>query len=111
MFYYKSIRDDEPIITKLLELSEKYPTSGFDNYYGKIRMEGLIWNRKRVLRVYRALNLRMRRKKKRRLPSRVKTRLETPPVVNDTWSIDFMSDALSSGRRFRVLNVIDDHNR
>jgi putative transposase len=111
MFYYKSIRDDEPIITKLLELSQKYPTRGFDNYYGKIRMEGLIWNRKRVLRVYRALNLRMRRKKKRRLPSRVKTRLETPTVANDTWSIDFMSDALSSGRRFRVLNVIDDHNR
>ena len=111
MFYYKSLKDDEPIISKLLELAEKYPTRGFDTYYGKIRMEGLIWNRKRVLRVYRMLNLKMRRKKKRRLPARTKTTLEVPSVLNDTWSIDFMSDALTTGRRFRMLNVIDDHNR
>lgn len=111
MFYYRSLKDDEPLITKLLELSEKYPTRGFDNYYGKIRNEGLMWNRKRVLRVYRSLNLKMRRKKKRRLPSRDKKELETPSKLNETWSIDFMSDALTTGRRFRVLNVIDDHNR
>jgi putative transposase len=111
MFYYNSLKDDESIISKLLELADKYPTRGFDTYYGKIRMEGLIWNRKRVLRVYRMLNLKMRRKKKRRLPSRTKTTLEVPTVLNDTWSIDFMSDALTTGRRFRMLNVIDDHNR
>ena len=111
MFYYRSLKDDEPLITKLLELSEKYPTRGFDNYYGKIRNEGLMWNRKRVLRVYRSLNLKMRRKKKRRLPSRDKKELETPSNLNETWSIDFMSDALTTGRRFRVLNIIDDHNR
>lgn len=111
MFYYRSLKDDEPLITKLLELSEKYPTRGFDNYYGKIRNEGLMWNRKRVLRVYRSLDLKMRRKKKRRLPSRDRKELETPSKLNETWSIDFMSDALTTGRRFRVLNVIDDHNR
>jgi putative transposase len=111
MVYYNSLKDDESIISKLLELADKYPTRGFDTYYGKIRMEGLIWNRNRVLRVYRMLNLKMRRKKKRRLPSRTKTTLEVPIVLNDTWSIDFMSDALTTGRRFRMLNVIDDHNR
>jgi len=111
MFYYKSLKDDGPIIAKLLELAEKYPTRGFDNYYGKIHNEGLPWNRKRVLRVYRSLNLKMRKKKKRRLPSRDKKELEVPTTLNETWSIDFMSDALTTGRRFRVLNVIDDHNR
>lgn len=111
MFYYRSLKDDEAIINKLLELSDKYPTRGFDNYYGKIRLEGFIWNRKRVLRVYRSLNLKMRRKKKRRLPSRDKKELDVPSQLNETWSIDFMSDALTNGRRFRVLNVIDDHNR
>lgn len=50
-------------------------------------------------------------KKKRRLPSRDRKELETPSKLNETWSIDFMSDALTTGRRFRVLNVIDDHNR
>lgn len=111
MYYYTSVKDDEPIIEKLNELAEKYPTRGFDTYYGKIRMEGLVWNRKRVLRVYRSLDLKMRRKRKRRLPSRIKRALEVPGTLNDTWSIDFMSDALENGRRFRVLNVIDDHNR
>jgi putative transposase len=51
MYYYSAQRNDETVITKLSELSEKYPTRGVDTYYGKIRLEGLIWNRKRVLRV------------------------------------------------------------
>lgn len=99
------------MIEKLSELSEKYPTRGFDTYYGKIRLEGLDWNRKRVLRIYRKLNLKLRRKRKRRLPSRVKEPLVTPVLLNDTWSVDFMSDSLENGRRFRVLNIIDDCNR
>lgn len=111
MFYYSSKKDDGPVIAKLSGLSEKYPTRGFDTYYGKIRLEGLIWNRKRVLRVYRKLELKMRRKRKRRLPARTKTQLAVPASLNNTWSIDFMSDALENGRRFRILNIIDDCNR
>lgn len=111
MYYYISQKDDEPVIEKLSELSEKYPTRGFDTYYGKIRLEGLQWNRKRVLRIYRKLNLKMRRKRKRRIPSRTKEPLVIPAMLNDTWSVDFMSDSLENGRRFRVLNVIDDCNR
>lgn len=111
MYYYVSKKDDEAVIAKLSELSQSYPTRGFDTYYGKIRLAGLKWNRKRVLRIYRKLNLKMRRKRKRRLPSRVKEPLRVPLALNDTWSIDFMSDALENGRRFRVLNVIDDCNR
>lgn len=111
MYYYTSKKDDTEVIDKLLELSERYPTRGMDEYYGKIRLEGFKWNRKRVLRVYRSLNLQMRRKSKKRLPSRIKKTLVVPEKINETWSIDFMSDALENGRRFRVLNVIDDYNR
>jgi len=66
---------------------------------------------KNVLRVYRNINLKLRANRKRRIPSRIKKTLTVPNTINETWSIDFMSDALSNGRRFRVLNVIDDYNR
>lgn len=111
MYYYSSSRDDQEVISKLQGLAERYPTRGFETYFGKIRLEGLLWNRKRVLRIYRMLNLKMRRKRKRRLPSRTKETLVVPTFLNETWSIDFMSDTLTNGRKFRVLNVIDDHNR
>jgi putative transposase len=42
------------------------------------------------------------------LPDRPQQPLDAPPVINKTWSIDFMSDALYSGKRLRTLNVIDD---
>lgn len=111
MYYYRTQKDDGAVISKLQELAERYPTRGFDTYYGKIRMEGLNWARSRVLRIYRSLNLKLRRKHKRRLPERIREQLIQPGAVNQTWSIDFMSDALVNGRRFRVLNVMDDYNR
>lgn len=111
MYYYSMVGNDEAVLAKLNELADRYPTRGFDTYFGKIRLEGLLWNRKRVLRVYRGMNLKMRRKRKRRLPARIKETLAVPAVLNQTWSIDFMSDTLENGRKFRVLNVMDDCNR
>lgn len=96
---------------KLQELSEKLPTKGFWEYYGRIRNEGLKWNHKRIKRVYNKLGLNLRRRKKRRLPTRVKQPLHVPMKMNQTWSMDFMQDSLESGRKFRCLNVIDDFNR
>ncbi|WP_165602214.1 integrase core domain-containing protein [Chryseobacterium artocarpi] len=55
--------------------------------------------------------MKLRVKRKRRIPKRIKEKLMVPGRINETWSIDFMSDALSNGRRFRLLNVIDGYNR
>jgi putative transposase len=75
------------------------------------RKEGKKWNHKRVHRVYKALGMNLRRKYKCRLPERVKAPLTKPESINQSWSMDFMCDVLTSGKRFRTLNIIDDYNR
>jgi putative transposase len=57
------------------------------------------------------MKLNIRRRAKKRLPERAKQPLTIPTAPNQVWSIDFMSDALVDGRRFRLLNVLDDFNR
>ena len=54
------------------------------------------------------MRLNIRRRAKKRLPERVKKPLFVPETVNEVWSMDFMSDALWNGRKFRLLNIADD---
>lgn len=58
--------------------------------------------------MYCRLGLNLPRRTKKRLPVRLRQPLATPAAVNVVWALDFMSDALWSGRRFRVLNVLDE---
>lgn len=109
--YYQSREKDGPIQAKLQEWAEKKPTEGFWKLFGRIRNEGLVWNHKRVHRVYKALGMNLRRKHKRRLPQRVKAPLARQESINQSWSMDFMCDVLVNGKRFRTLNIIDDYNR
>lgn len=111
MFYYNSKKDDSAIMSRLESLAISHPTRGFDDYYGRIRNEGLRWNHKRVRRVYRLMKLHIRRRHKRRVINRVKTPLAASPGLNHCWSADFMSDSLIYGRKVRILNVMDDYNR
>jgi putative transposase len=57
------------------------------------------------------MGLNQKRRTKKRLPDRPRQPLEVPAEINHTWSFDFMSDSLYCGRRFRVLNVIDEGTR
>src|SRR5690606_10337638 len=67
--------------------------------------------RKRVLRIYRSMDLKLRRKRKRRILKRPKQPLVEARSLNETWSMDFVTDALSSGRRVRTLIIMDDASR
>ncbi|ADP11283.1 transposase [Erwinia sp. Ejp617] len=61
--------------------------------------------------MYRLLKLNFRRKGKKRLPNRYTQPLTVPVNMNHCWSVDFMNDALTDGRRFRLFNVVEDFNR
>lgn len=102
---------DEPVIAVLLELAERFPERGFSKLFELIRRRSHPWNHKRVWRVYCRLGLNLRRKGKKRLPARNPQPLAASPEINVCWSVDFMSDALWDGRRFRLFNVLDDCNR
>ena len=109
--YKPKLKDDTVVVEQLQQLVEKHPAIGFWQSYFRIRRSGYIWNHKRVYRVYTDLKLNIRRRYKKRLPQRVKQSLYQPAAINEVWSIDFMSDSLTDGRKFRLLNIIDDFNR
>lgn len=68
-------------------------------------------NHKRIYRVYKALNLTVRKKTRRKRVVQRRTPLMAPSAANERWSTDVVSDQLASGQRFRVLNVVDDFTR
>ena len=102
---------NEPVRAHLQRLIENHPAIGFWQSYYRLRRMGCAWNHKRVYNVYTQMGLNIRRRARKRLPARVKHALFNPQTINQTWSIDFMSDSLWDGRKIRLLNVIDDCNR
>ena len=109
--YKRKQKDDTVIISALEEIVTKHPSIGFGQSFNRLRLQGYTWNHKKVYRVYTQMKLNIRRRAKKRLPARVKQALFQPTSVNQVWSIDFMSDSLWDGRKYRLLNIIDDFNR
>ena len=101
-------RKDQPVIDALNELVEECPRWGFWMCFDRLRLDGHKWNHKRVWRVYCEMKLNLPRRTKKRLPSRERQSMEVIPLPNQVWSMDFMSDALYAGRRFRTLNILDE---
>ena len=105
-----SLEDDE-IKQALSELAARQKTWGCDKMIAYFKNKGQPWNHKRIHRLYKELGLNIRIKPKRRFNKTTPEYLSQPIYKNVCWSLDFMSDALDSGTKFRTLNVIDDYNR
>lgn len=111
MRYRRKPKQDEEGISELQALVEKHPAIGFWQCHYRLRSQGFKWNHKRTYRVYTSLKLNIRRRRKKRLPARVKQALFQPEAINQVWSVDVMSDSLGDGRKYRLLNIVDDYNR
>jgi putative transposase len=109
--YNRKPKDDKGVQEALTQLTQKHPAIGFWQCCYRLWNKDYTWNHKKIYRVYTEMKLNIRRKAKKRLPERVKQPLSVPTAPNQMWSIDFMSDSLTDGRRFRLLNIIDDFNR
>ena len=105
------LRRDQEVIAALTRITEANRRWGFWLCYKQLRFDGYGWNHKRVYRVYSELGLQHRRRTKKRILTRERQPLDTPSIVNAVWALDFMSDALYVGRRFRTLNVLDEGMR
>ena len=111
--YQPKLSDENAEIADwLLRLTQTYKRWGFGLCFIYLRnIKGYGWNHKRVYRIYRELELNLRIKPRRRIMRNRPDELSEPVAINQVWSMDFMSDSLGDGRRFRTFNVLDDYNR
>lgn len=104
-------KDDEKIRSRLRELAQQRRKFGSPRLHTMLRREGYQINHKRTERIYREEGLSLRLKKRKKRASQVRVVMDRAERVNQHWSMDFVSDNLFSGRRFRVLTVVDDFSR
>ncbi len=106
--YQAKSSNDDRLRSHLLAMAAQYPRYGYLMLHNLLKAEGLVINRKRTYRLYTEKNLQVRTKKRKEL-TRPRQPMVVPIKPNIRWSMDFVSDQLANGRRFRVLNVV--HSR
>ena len=109
--YRLSGRDDGPVLERLRTLASENRRYGYLRLHAVLKREGLVQNPKRTYRLYRQEGLQVRTKKRRKLPRRDRIAAQIPTRPMRRWSLDFIHDQLADYRRFRVLNIIDDHSK
>jgi len=113
-WYYRHRRptQDAPLVKRMREIADARVRYGMRRIYVLLRREGWTVNHKRVHRLYvqAGLNLRAKRPHRRKAAAmRLDRPLHTAP--DQLWSMDFVSDALFDGRRFRALTLVDNFTR
>lgn len=104
-------RSDTALRERLRHLAALKPRWGAPILHDVLRAEGLVRNHKRTERIYREEGLSLRRKRRKKLPAVARVPLPQAAGPNACWSMDFVADQLSDGRRFRCLTMVDDFTR
>ena len=108
--YRPKKKADSVLRERLKALATENPRYGYLMLHGLLKAEGLVRNKKQTYRIYTEEGLQVRTKKRKKI-QRPRLPMEVPSRPNQRWSMDFVSDQLANGRRFRTLNVVDDYSR
>lgn len=109
-YRYRTTRSDEALRERLVELARRKPRFGYRRLHIFLEKCGAHVNHKRVYRVYRAAGLAVRRKARKRLVREGSPRAALT-AANQAWAVDFVHDAVASGRAIRVLSMVDEYTR
>jgi putative transposase len=109
--YRRRRPDQADLVVRLHELASERPRFGYRRLHALLRREGRSANRKLVYRLYKTAGLSVRRRSRRKL----RASRPLPPIAltrpNERWSMDFVHDYLTDGRRLRTLNIVDAFTR
>ena len=103
--------DDTDLRDAIKRVSRERRRFGCRRIHVMIAREGFEVNHKKVRRIYREEKLQVRRRGGRKRALGTRKPMVLPDGPNQRWSLDFVSDALTDGRRFRILAVVDDFSR
>jgi putative transposase len=96
---------------KIRELAHQRRRFGCPRIHLLLRRAGLVVNHKRTERIYREEGLSLKRKRRRKGTAGVRAIILAPERPNQKWSMDFVTDSIVTGRRFRALAIVDDYSR
>ncbi len=102
---------DDEIRARLRVLAGERRRFGYRRLHILLTRDGVRLNHKRLFRLYREEELGVRKRGGRKRALGTRSPMALPEAANQRWSLDFISDALSNGRRFRILAVVDDFTR
>ncbi len=110
--YRSRAGDQADLKHRIKSIAETHVRYGYRRIHVLLRREGWDVNAKRVYRLYRELGLQLRNKvPKRRVKAKLREDRTEPTTVNETWAMDFVHDQLATGRKLRVLTVVDTFSR
>jgi putative transposase len=112
MARYRSRRPEDPRLReRLLALARERRRFGYRRLLIFLRREGFVVNHKRLFRIYREERLMVRKRGGRKRAIGTRTPMPAAVLPNHRWSLDFVSDQMVGGRRFRILAIYDDCTR
>jgi putative transposase len=112
--FRREIEETQPnqvLKARIVDLAHARRRFGYRRIHDLLRREGVRANHKRVYRLYREACLSVRKRRRKKLVMLDRPVLREANRPNEVWSIDFVMDALSNGRRIKCLTVVDDFAR